>query len=67
MKDGASNLPAAVPTKKGMLMKCIVIATALAVLAGCASFTDTSAAQGGSASSWSRQYNSGYPYNPPYN
>lgn len=43
-------------------MKYILIAT-LAILAGCAELPQQ-AAQGGTAPSYSRQYNNGYPYNP---
>lgn len=46
-------------------MRYLVIATLLALVAGCANFD--SAAQGGSSSTWNRQYNNGYPYNSHYN
>jgi uncharacterized lipoprotein YajG len=46
-------------------MKYLIIATALAILAGCAEM-EQNAAQGGSASGYARQDNHGYPYNAPY-
>jgi hypothetical protein len=47
-------------------MKYIVIAIALAILAGCAELPQQ-AAQGGTSSGYARQFNDGYPYNAAYN
>jgi hypothetical protein len=46
-------------------MKYVLIATALAILAGCAEFQQQ-AAQGGTSPGYARQYNNGYPYNSHY-
>lgn len=46
-------------------MRYLILATLIAVVAGCANLD--SAAQGGSTSSWNRQDNNGYPYNSHYN
>ena len=45
-------------------MKTIILAAALAILAGCAQL-EQSAAQGGTSAGYARQYNNGYPYNSP--
>jgi hypothetical protein len=45
-------------------MKAIIIAAALAILAGCAQM-EQNAAQGGTAAGYERQFNNGFPYNPP--
>jgi hypothetical protein len=46
-------------------MKTILIATALAILAGCADFQQQ-ASQGGTSPGYARQDNNGYPYNSHY-
>ena len=45
-------------------MKAIIVAAALAILAGCVQLEQT-AAQGGTSEVYPRQFNNGFPYNPP--
>ena len=45
-------------------MKAIIVAAALAILAGCAQ-PGQNAAQGGTSTGYERQFNNGYPYNAP--
>ena len=45
-------------------MKAILVAAALAILAGCAQL-EQNAAQGGTSAGYARQFNNGYPYNSP--